>query len=368
LKAPAGFEALPLAWERPWQGTILQGKAPMSIIRQDPTTKAWVIIATDRAIRPHDFQRVSAPRVFVPYDQACPFCPGNEAHTPQEVLRLPGDQGTGWSVRVIPNKFAVLASQGEPWRPDNGPLFREMHGVGYHEVIVETPIHDRRPSQLDDTQVEQVLRAYQARYQALQRDPRVRYIILFKNHGERAGTSLAHPHAQLVAMPIAPLHIRRKYEVAISHYDDTGRCLYCDLVEAEAAAQVRIVEETAHFVVFHPFASSVPFETWIAPKHQQSSFGQVPSAELAALAQVLRKTLLGLDEALANPDFNYILHSASTEDEAKPYYLWHIQILPRVTTIAGFELGSGMSITTVMPEESAASMRDIMTRIPSGRP
>ena len=340
----------------------------MSIIRQDPTTKAWVIIATDRAMRPHDFQQVSQPRVLVPRDESCPFCPGNEAHTPQEVLRIPGCRGAGWAVRVIPNKFPVLASQGEPWRREEGPLFREMDGVGYHEVIVETPIHNRRPSQMDAAEVEQILRAYQARYRALQQDPRVRYIILFKNHGERAGTSLVHPHAQLVATPIAPLQIRRKYEVAISHYDDTGRCLYSDLVEAEVAAQVRIVEETEHFVVFHPFASRVPFETWIAPKHHQPSFGQVSSEELAALAQVLRKTLLGLDDALGNPDFNYILHSAPTEDETKHYYRWHIQILPRVTTIAGFELGSGIYITTVVPEESAAFMGDIMARRPPGRP
>jgi UDPglucose--hexose-1-phosphate uridylyltransferase len=240
--------------------------------------------------------------------------------------------------------------------------------VGSHEVIVESPIHNRTPSQMDDAEVEQILRAYQARYQALQQDPRVRYIIIFKNHGERAGTSLAHPHAQLVATPIAPLQIRRKYEVAISHYDDTGRCLYCDLVEAEVAAQVRIVEETERFVVFHPFASRVPFETWIAPKHHQPSFGQVSREELAALAQVLRRTLLALDNALGNPDFNYVLHSAPTEDDTKRYYLWHIQILPRVTTIAGFELGSGMYITTVVPEESAALMRDIMARMPPGRP
>jgi UDPglucose--hexose-1-phosphate uridylyltransferase len=189
----------------------------MSIIRQDPTTKAWVIIATDRAMRPHDFQQVSEPRVFVPRDESCPFCPGNEAHTPQEVLRIPGCRGAGRAVRVIPNKFPVLASQGEPWRREEGQLFREMDGVGYHEVIVETPLHNRTPSQMDDAEVEQILRAYQARYRMLQQDPRVRYIILFKNHGERAGTSLVHPHAQLVATPIAPLQIRRKYEVAISH-------------------------------------------------------------------------------------------------------------------------------------------------------
>ena len=152
--------------------------------------------------------------------------------------------------------------------------------------------------------------------------------------------------------------LRRKYDVATAHYDDTGRCLYCDVAEEERRAKSRVVLETDRFLVFHPFASRVPFETWITPKRHQASFGQVSAEDLAALAPVLRTTLRALHDLLGDPDFNYIIHSAPVEDESKDYYLWHIQILPRLNTIAGFELGSGIYITTMLPEESAASIRE----------
>jgi UDPglucose--hexose-1-phosphate uridylyltransferase len=261
---------------------------------------------------------------------------------------------------VVPNKFGALTDEGTPQRREEGPLFREMTGVGHHEVIIETPVHNRPLPLMTDTEVAQVLGVYQARYHTLREDPRVRCIVLFKNHGERAGTSLMHPHAQLVAMPVAPMQMRRKYAVAIGHYDDTGRCLYYDLVQAEVQAKVRLVLATDRFVVFHPFASRVPFETWIVPTQHQPSFGQVSPADLTALAQVLRRTLRTLYDVLSDPDFNFIIHTAPLEDEAKPYYLWHLQIVPRVTIIAGFELGSGMWITTMLPEESATIMRDVM--------
>jgi len=335
---------------------------PMSVIRQDATTKAWVIIASERAKRPHDFRRAMPARASPEHEASCPFCPGHEMSTPPEVWRLSGPQGSGWAVRVIPNKFAALAGASEPQRREAGPLFREMDGVGAHEVIIETPVHSQVMPLMTDAEIERVLQAYQARFQALRGDPRVRYIIIFKNYGEQAGTSLEHPHSQLVATPIAPLRVRCTYEVAIRYYDDTGRCLYTDLVEAELEAGVRVVQETADFVVFHPFASHVPFETWIAPKRHQSSFGQVARDELAALAPALRETLQALYDALGNPDFNYIVHSAPIEDDSKHYYLWHIQILPRVTTIAGFELGSGMFTTTMFPEASAAFMRKVIGR------
>jgi UDPglucose--hexose-1-phosphate uridylyltransferase len=336
------------------------GSRPMSVIRQDATTKAWVIIATERAMRPDDFRGAIPARASPEHEASCPFCPGHEMSTPPEVWRLSDPQGSGWAVRVIPNKFAALAGAAEPQRREAGPLFREMDGVGAHEVIIETPMHNRVMPLMTDAEIERVLQAYQARLQARRADPRVRHVIIFKNHGERAGTSLEHPHSQLVATPIAPLQVRRTYEVATAHYDDTGRCLYGDMVEAELEAGVRLVLETADFVVFHPFASHVPFETWIAPKRHQPSFGQAARDELAALAPVLRRTLRALYDVLRNPDFNYIVHSAPIEDESKHYYLWHIQILPRVTTIAGFELGSGMSITTIFPEASAAFMRQVI--------
>jgi len=329
----------------------------MSVIRQDPTTKEWVIIATERAKRPDQFKRNHSPTNLPPYQPSCPFCPGNETLTPPEILRLPAKEDDGWDVRVIPNKFSALYGTGKATRRELGPLFREMDGVGSHEVIIETPIHNQRMGVMKVHEVESILTACQRRYGTLEKDPRIKSIIIFKNHGEHAGTSLEHPHTQLVATPVAPILIRQKYEVAIAHYDDTGRCLYCDLVAAELEAKVRILFETDGFVVFHPYASRLPFETWITPRRMQSSFGNISSDDLGELASVLRKTLHGLDAALNNPHFNFVIHSAPAGDHQQDYYLWHIQILPRLTTIAGFELGSGIFINTMLPEESAKFLR-----------
>lgn len=330
----------------------------MSIIRQDPTTKEWVIIAAERKRRPHEFAKRATAQPVSQEEANCPFCPGREASTPKESFRIPASKGTGWVVRVTSNKFPALGQTGLLERREAGPLFREMDGVGMHEVIVETPFHDRILPLMTDQELADVLIAYQARYKALREDPRLKYIIVFKNHGETAGTSLSHPHSQLVATPVPPMLLRRKYEVAVAHYDDTGRCLYCDVAEEERQAKHRVVLETDRFLVFHPFASRVPFETWVMPKRHQPSFGQVSEEDLRELALVLRRTLRVLYDLLGNPDFNYIIHSAPIEDENKDYYLWHIQILPRLNTIAGFELGSGIYITTMLPEESAAAMRD----------
>lgn len=330
----------------------------MSIIRQDPTTKEWVIIAAERMRRPHEYSREARSRSHAKENRPCPFCPGHEAATPAEVFRIADSSGTGWAVRVTSNKFPALGATGRLERREVGPLFREMDGVGTHEVIIETPAHDRGLPLMTDREVADILNAYQARYRSLQEDTRLKYIIIFKNHGEAAGTSLSHPHSQLVATPVAPMLLRRKYEVAIAHYDDTGRCLYCDVAEEERRAKSRVVLETGLFLVFHPFASRVPFETWIMPKQHQASFAQVSAEDLLALAPILRRTLRALHDRLGDPDFNYIIHSAPIEDENKDYYLWHIQIFPRLTTIAGFELGSGIYVTTTLPEESAAAMRE----------
>ncbi len=329
----------------------------MSILRQDPTTKDWVIIATERGKRPDDFQKSVAESALPRYDPACPFCPGQEHLTPPDILCYPSDSSRDWQLRVVPNKYAAVGPDVAPYRKEDGHFFREMGGVGHHEVIIETPRHDHCLSRMTTNEVALVLQACHERYCALKQDPQVKSIVLFKNHGERAGTSLIHPHSQIVGTPVAPLLTRKKYEVAISHFDDTGRCLYCDLVEAERAAKVRVLFESTCFVVFHPFASRVPFETWIAPKHEEATFGHVEPGHLAELADVLRRTLKALDDALGDPDFNYILHSAPPEDETKHYFLWHMQILPRLTTIAGFELGSGIFINTILPEDAAMYLK-----------
>ncbi len=329
----------------------------MSLLRQDPTTKDWVIIATDRGKRPDDFQKSHTTSVLPTHDPACPFCLGQENLTPPAILSYSHDSPLSWRVRVVPNKYAAVGLNVESYRKEEGCFFREMGGVGHHEVIIETPRHNHRLALMTNQEVELVLQACHERYCAIRQDSQVKSIVLFKNHGERAGTSLIHPHTQIVGTPVAPLLVRKKYEVAIGHYDDTGRCLYRDLVDKERSAGVRVVFESTRFVVFHPFASRVPFETWIAPKYEEATFGHVEPGHLADLADVLRRTLKGLDDALGNPDFNFILHSAPPEDDAKPYFLWHIQILPRVSTIAGFELGSGIFINTILPEDAAGHMK-----------
>lgn len=332
----------------------------MPELRQDPATKEWIIIATERAKRPCDFQREAVKKVLPTYDDSCPFCPGREAETPPEVLAYREAKGAnvpGWTVRVIPNKFSVLVPEGSTERRTKGDLLRVMDGVGYHEVIVETPIHNHFIPHMEEGEVERILQAYRDRYVALRQDRRVKLILIFKNHGEAAGTSLEHPHSQLVATPIVPASIRHRYDVAIQYYDATGRCLDCDIVEAERKADERVVLETEDFLVFHPFASQSPFETWIAPKQHRPSFGQITLEECRALAVVLKTTLARLAKALNDPDYNFVMHTAPIGDEDEEYYLWHIQILPRLTTMAGFEIGSGMRINIAKPEETARFLR-----------
>lgn len=334
----------------------------MPELRQDPSTKEWVIIATERARRPDQFREVET-TAHVNDAQRCPFCPGNEQLTPGEVFSLRDSGGNGepgWRVRVVPNKFAALTPSEGSLHHAASPMFNTAAGRGYHEVIIESPRHDHTLALMGEEELSDLLRTYQQRYDALKHDSRTKLILIFRNHGRRAGTSLQHPHSQVVATPIIPLHIRQKYEVAIRHYDDTGRCLYCDIVAAERSAGRRVLLETSGFVVIHPFASQVPFETWILPRFHNPCFARTSPDRMVELASVLRRTLRGLYDGLGNPDFNLILHTAPVEDEAKPYFLWHIEIRPRLTTQAGFELGTGIYINTAVPEQTATFMRGLL--------
>lgn len=329
----------------------------MSEIRQDPTTREWVIIAPERAKRPQH-EPDNTPTDIPEWEASCPFCPGNENQTPDEILRLPASAtASDWQVRVIPNRFGALHSSGDTGRKTAGDLFRKMDGVGVNEVIIETPSHNTPMALMTYKQVENVLIAYKERYNSLKKIRQLKFITIFQNHGWSSGTSLIHPHSQLVATPVASPYYRRKYEVAINYYDDVGKCLYCDLIDEELNLGERIVAETGGFIVIHPFASRVPYETWIIPKEHRASFGLCPSAYLTELSVVLKNTLLCLYKELGNPDFNYMFDTSTTDDEEDPHYHWHIRIVPRLTTVAGFEMGSGIYISTEIPEETAKIMK-----------
>jgi UDPglucose--hexose-1-phosphate uridylyltransferase len=333
----------------------------MSTLRFDPTTSDWVIFAPSRSLRPHDLRAKTGGEDDLAANVTnCPFCPGNEAFTPPEIysLRSPADPAH-WQVRVFPNKFPALRIEENPRREADGGMFQFMGGCGAHEVIVESPDHRLFLAQQPLDQVERVLRTLQLRYQDLMRDRRFQTVILFKNHGTEAGTSLAHPHWQLIATPVVPRLLRVKHFEASEYFDRTGACLYAVIREQELEAGKRILAANDDYVAFMPYASHTPFETWIVPRNFPPSFTQVRPERLRTLAEVLKKVLLELHTALGNPAFNLTIDDVPRGDEDKEYFLWHIRILPRLTTPAGFELGSGMAINTVLPEDAVAFLTEV---------
>lgn len=335
----------------------------MSTLRFDPTTSDWVVFAPSRKLRPHEAERRSeAPADAAPAaSTSCPFCPGNEAFTPPEIYSIPsaGGSAANWRVRVVPNKFPALKIEEQPTRHLENGLFHYMGGCGAHEVIVESPDHVRHLAQQPLDQIECILRTLRWRYQDLMGDRRFQTVVIFKNHGVEAGTSLVHPHWQLIATPVVPRTLRMVHFEASEYFDRTGQCLFVDLIESEIADGRRIVAKNEEFVAFMPYASHCPFETWILPLQPQSTFRLVSAKQVEQLASILKQVLLKLHTGLNNPAFNLTVDDVPRGDEDKEYFLWHIRILPKLTTPAGFELGSGMSINTVFPEDAAKFLNEV---------
>jgi len=333
----------------------------MSEIRQDQATKRWVIMAMERAKRPSDLaSKEQAASEQPEWSPDCPFCPGNEAMTPPE-LAADRDSDTspdspGWRARVIPNRYAALSPAGELAIRDRY-WFTNVTGVGAHEVVIESPIHNASPATMDLDQVTRALALAGQRFEHLQQDRRLSYIAFFRNSGLAAGSSLSHPHTQIIATPIAPTNIRLEIEEARRHYDDRLHCVYCETIEREREAGVRVVLETEAFFVFEPFASRWPFETWLIPKRHSSVLIAAGQDQLRPLAEALRATLRALYQGLGDPAYNLVLHEAPLRDSCEDYWHWHIEILPRLSTAAGFELGTGIWINTVLPEDAAAHLR-----------
>ncbi|KPJ67599.1 hypothetical protein AMJ44_07195 [candidate division WOR-1 bacterium DG_54_3] len=332
----------------------------MPELRQNPATKEWVVISTERAMRPNQMGKVVS-RPLVNEKEECPFCPGHENMTPNEIVsyRIYGTapNSPGWRIRIIPNKYAALVPKGDLKRAKVQRLFPQMNGIGEHEVIIESPEHEKSIAVMDQKQVEEIFLAYRERYMTLSQNPKFEMIIIFKNHGFQAGTSLRHPHSQLIATPITPMHIRHRIEEAMRYFDDNGDCVYCEMIKAEKRARERVILETDNFITFEPFASKSPFETWVIPKIHKASFEEVSQGEVKELAYVMKMTLAKIYKALEDPDFNYMIFSSPCHEKDGEYYHWYIQILPRVSAMAGFELGSGIYINTMPPETAAKLLR-----------
>jgi UDPglucose--hexose-1-phosphate uridylyltransferase len=268
-----------------------------------------------------------------------------------------GRNEPGWRVRVVPNKFPVLGIEGDLNRRGDG-LYDKMNGIGAHEVVIETPDHNATLGTMPERQIEEVLWAFRERANDLKKDRRFRYIVMFRNYGEAAGASLEHPHSQLIALPVVPVNIREELEGATRFYEQKERCIFCDIIRQETAPGPRLVSETDRFVVIEPYAARFPFETWILPKAHGSHYEDADAATLQNLAWILRATVRKMEKALERPAYNLIIHTAPLQDPALDSYHWHIELIPRLAKVAGFEWGSGFYINPTPPEEAARVLRE----------
>lgn len=327
----------------------------MPELRLNLVTREWVIIATERAKRPMEFKNSVDKRVIPEFLKTCPFCPGNESKTPTERSRLPLEGP--WLVRTVDNKYPALG-KGEKKLSADG-FRRSISGVGIHEVIVESPVHNQTTALMSLPEIEDIFLTYRGRFIAAHNDPRVEHTILFKNHGEDAGVTIEHTHSQLVAVPVVPIQIRDRVQAALHFFDDTGECMLCAMIKREREEKARVIIETDRFLTFVPYAALSPFHTWIFPKRHSAAFSTITDEEVKEIAYHLKVLLSKFYYGLEDPAYNYVIRSGRPQDAGNEYCHWYLSIVPRLTKAAGFELGSGMFINTVVPEKSAEFLRSV---------
>lgn len=336
----------------------------MQELRKDPVMERWVIISTERGKRPSDFKPEPED---TPNPHECPFCPGNEQITPPEIAALRPEKTSsnspGWKIRVVGNKFPALSSETELIKQGRG-MYDVMTGFGAHEVVIETPDHLRQLDKLSVEEIRDLIRVYQDRTEALYRDVRFRYVLIFRNEGKQAGASLSHPHSQLIATPVTPIRVKSELLGAEAYFKLRERCVFCDIIAHEKETGLRIVFENDAFISFCPFASRFPFETWILPKKHELHF-HASRDRIPEMAQVLKITLEKLQTALSRPQYNFVIHTGPNLFPRRGYwqtihddYHWHIEIMPRLTRVAGFEWGTGFYINPTAPEDAAKYLRE----------
>ena len=339
----------------------------MPELRKDPIIGRWVIIATERARRPDQF--ATSPQEG-PAEKPCPFCEGQESHTPPEIYairpRHTAANTPGWDLRVVPSISPFLRIEGEIERQGKG-LYDLMNGIGAHEIIVETNQHIGNMADLEEGQIAKVITAYIDRMADLEKDKRFKYALVFKNHGWTAGGGrVRHSRSQLIATPVNPKRVKEELLGARHYYDYHERCIFCDLIKQELEMKDRLILDIDGFIAIVPFASRFPFEVWILPKKHSPDFTSLDMESRPYLGRIMKMVLSKIKKGLNDPPYNYVIHSAPFRRPKVGYwrsidddYHWHIEIMPRLTRVAGFEWGTGFYICPLPPEHAAKFLREV---------
>jgi len=331
----------------------------MAQLRRDPIIGQWAVVHGEDSLSPEQYEKEDqVPR----HAATCQFCPGREHQTPPEVDAVRTQESApntpDWQARVVPNKFPALKIEGDIAEQKQG-LFDMSNGVGAHEVLIETPSHDKSLADLTQTEIDHVIQLYQRRLRDLAGDKRFRYIIIFRNYGDSAGTSVEHPHSQIIALPMIPKYVLEELKGVKVYYDRNQRCVFCDMIKQERQDKERILLENDDFIAFCPFVSRYAFEYWVIPKQHRSKFAQLKDKGRQALAGILKETLSRLKACLSDPSYNYYLHVAPVNTPGEEVFHWHIEVVPKLTRTTGFEWGTGFYVVRTSPEKASAYLRSV---------
>lgn len=328
----------------------------MAELRREPVTRMWVVITTEHPKGPSDYLPFKSPYRMQEAEGPCPFCPGNEKMTPQEIYSLRRDGG-GWSVRVVPNKFPFFHIEGDYDRRPEG-MYDVMEAIGAHEIVVETPEHGQNLGTMEPRQIEKILRAYRERLIDLEKDQRFQQFLIVKNY---PGFFNRHPHSHILAMPVIPKRIDEEVWGTLDYYQRKERCIFCDIIKEEMATKKRVILETVHFLIFLPFASRYPFEAWIIPKVHSPDFHRITEEEMADLSSGIQSLFHCFFELLSDPPYSVTVHTSPVQSRFhRPEYHWHIETRLRIGLREGFEWGTGFFVNPTPPEDAANFLRGVL--------
>jgi UDPglucose--hexose-1-phosphate uridylyltransferase len=323
-------------------------------LRFNQLKNEWVLFSQKRS-DPKKPRDVFVQRRTIPPKDTCPFEDMEKSQNQPPYFKVP-ERGS-WKVLVFPNKFPGLDPTIEKHIVRDEPFRMSLAGYGYHDVLI-TKSHTKNFSDLPDQDAYQVLHALRKRYLQVSSDPHIDYISMFQNWGVNAGASIYHPHMQIISLPVIPSHIAHELVYSLRYFEKSRSCLYCDLIQGERKEKKRIVYENKDTVAFVPYAAQEPYEVLIFPKQHAIFFEQGSDAILRSASLALKKVLGAIKKKLGDPDYNFYIHTApATDGGIYEYHHWYIRVLPKTNIDAGFELGTGVQLNAVFPEDAAKLLK-----------